>query len=502
MRGGRLPLSENGATPRNERKKNQMSITALAALMPELSTHFTTGLLAAGPEAVLGAGAAVGAGLLVSLLLVKNFLHVCKPNQVLIFTGRKRVENGRDLGPMIVLPHGVKGQAQEFEGGGRGRGWRFPVIERVDKMDTTTMSIDVHVQNAYSKGNIPLRIHAIANVKIHHNPALLRNAVERFLGRERNEIRIVAQQTLEGALREVTAQMTPEQVNEDRLTFAENLLASVQDDLDKLGLELDTLKIQNVSDDTKYLDSLGRPRIAEVLRDAENAENQVMQEVAQAEAHAKQRSEGAKADAEGAVLSRRNELTRVRAELDGQSAAVEREAEVAAKTARAEAEKELQRVRAILEQKRLQAEVVIPAEVQRAASELRAKGDAAGTIEDGKAVVEVLAATTEAWKAMGPQAKEIYVIQHLEEIVSKVVNNMKGISVDEVHVLDPGDGSGLSSYAASYPQAVARVLSALGETVGIDVPKVLAGSEGAIAAGLSKSFGAPKTPGALSKGGV
>src|SRR5690606_32297893 len=138
---------------------------------------------------------------------------------------------------------------------------------------------------------------AIANVKIHSDPNLLRNAIERFLGREKNEIRIVAQQTLEGALREVLAQMTPEQVNEDRLTFAENLIKSVADDLDKLGLELDTLKIQNVSDDTSYLDSLGRPRIAEVLRDAENAENQAMQETSEAEARQRQRSQGAKADA-------------------------------------------------------------------------------------------------------------------------------------------------------------------------------------------------------------
>lgn len=466
-----------------------------------------SGLLGVGPEVVLGAGAGAGLVLLLGLLLVKNFLHVCKPNQVLIFTGRKRMKNGVDLGPMIVLPHGVKGQPAEFSGGGRGRGWRWPVIERVDKMDTTTMSIDVHVHNAYSKGNIPLRIHAIANVKIHDNPALLRNAVERFLGRERAEIRTVAQQTLEGALREVLAQMTPEQVNEDRLTFAENLIKSVKDDLDKLGLELDTLKIQNVSDDTKYLDSLGRPRIAEVLRDAENAENQVMQEVAQAEAHAKQRSESAKAMAEAAVLSRRNELQKVRAELDGEAAAVEREAEVAAKTARAEAEKKLQEVRAVLEQKRLQAEVVIPAEVERAALEVKAKGDAAPTVEDGRAVVEVLEATAEAWKAMGPQAKEIYVIQHLEDIVAQVVKNMKGISVDEVHVLDPGDGSGLSSYAASYPQAVARVLSALGDTLGVDVPKVLAGAESSLsnkagAPRVSPPVGGPKTPSSLLKGGA
>lgn len=471
-------------------------------------------LLGLTPEAVVASGAGIAIVLLVFLVAVKYLLFICRPNEVLIFTGRKRVKNGVDLGPMIVMPHGKSGQAPEFAGGGKGRAWRIPIIERVDRMDTTTMSIDVVVHNAYSKGNIPLRIHAIANVKIHSDPSLLRNAIERFLGREKNEIRVVAQQTLEGALREVLAQMTPEQVNEDRLTFAENLIKSVADDLDKLGLELDTLKIQNVSDDTSYLDSLGRPRIAEVLRDAENAENQAMQETTEAEARQRQRSQVAKARAEGEVLKRRNELAKVQAELNGEAEAVEREAVAAAKTARAEAEKELQEVRAVLEEKRLEAEVVIPAEIRREAEALRAKGDAAPTAEDGRAVVEVLEATAQAWRQMGPQAKEIYVIQHLEEIVARVVANMKSIQIDEVNVLDPGDGSGLSSYAASYPQAVARVLSALGETIGIDVPAVLAGSSGRGEGGgglpprtpapRGPTFGGGTTPsvGSSEKGGI
>jgi flotillin len=453
-----------------------MHALILGALSGALS-HTSSGvplLLGAGEAVWTLVPALVAIALVAAVMYTKAFLYICKPNEILIFTGRKRVENGVDHGPLIVMPHGVRGQGMAGAGGGRGRAWRTPIVERVDKMDTTTMSIDIVTNNAYSKGNIPLTIHAIANVKLHSDSKLLRNAIERFLGRERNEIRIVAQQTLEGALREVLAQMTPEQVNEDRLTFAENLIRSVADDLDKLGLELDTLKIQNVADDTGYLDSLGRPRIAEVLRDAENAENQAMQETTQAEAAEKQRSQTAKATAEAAVLSKGNELDRVRAELGGQAAAVEREAETAAKTARAEAEKKLQEVRAVLEEKRLQAEVIIPAEAQRAAAGLRAKGAAAATSEDGKALVKVLEATSQAWVAMGPQAKEIYIIQHLEEIVEQVVAQMKGVEVGEVSILDPGDGSGLSAYAASYPQAVAGVLRALGETVGIDVPEVMA----------------------------
>jgi flotillin len=411
---------------------------------------------------VIGSALSLGFLILFTVILAKRFLHICTPDEVLIFTGRRR-------GALIIRPRG----SSDDPGAGTGRKWRVPIIERVDRMDMTTMSIDIVVQNAYSAGNIPLQIHAIANVKIHSEPQLLRNAIERFLGQSIAEVRLVAQQTLEGALREVLAQMTPEQVNEDRLAFADNLIRSAKDDLDKLGLQLDTLKIQNVSDGTGYLDSLGRPAIAQALRDAQNAENEAKQIVTQAQAAGKQRAETAKAKAETQIVSKKNELDEVNAGLDGEAQAVEREAEAAAKTVRAEAEQDLQRLRSQLEHKRLQADIVIPAEIQRQAEAILAKGAAAPTIENGKAVVDVLQTTAEAWKAMGPYAREIYVIQHLEEIVQTVVRNLQNIDVGEVNVLDPGDGSGLSSYAAAYPQTIAAVLRALRETTGVDVPAIL-----------------------------
>src|SRR5690606_2270532 len=427
---GRRNAPEHRARHSHPRLEGEPLVIAssLVALAPEGSS----GSLAV--FVVAGSALAIAIALLGLVLLARSLLHICAPNEVLIFTGRKN-------GPLIVLP---RGRDTEL-GAGKGRKWRIPLVERVDRMDMTTMSIDVVVQNAYSAGNIPLQIHAIANVKIHSEPRLLRNAVERFLGQTGREIGLVAQQTLEGALREVLAQMTPEQVNEDRLAFAENLMRSAKDDLDKLGLQLDTLKIQNVSDSTGYLDSLGRPAIAQALRDAENAENQVMQEVTQAQATAHRRAEVAKATASTATLSKANELEQIRAELDGTARAVELEAKVAAKTARAQAERELQSVRTQLEGKRLQAEIVIPAEFRRRAEAILAKGNAAPTLEHGKALVEVLQATVAAWQTMGPHAREIYVIQHLEEILQAVLDQLD-IAVDEVVVVDPGDGSGLASY--------------------------------------------------------
>ena len=417
----------------------------------------------------LGVGAsALGAVLFLLLLfaIARSMLKIARPNEALVFSGKTYTqEDGTRVG-YRVFSQGM-------------RAWRIPIVERVDRIDMRLLPIDIRVQNAYSAGNIPLQIHAIANVKIHSNPQIIGNAIERFLGRSTAEIQTVAQQTLEGAVREVIATLTPEEVNEDRLAFAEKLSEAAIDDLNKLGLQLDTLKIQTVSDDTGYLDSLGRPQIAAALRDAENAENVAAQETARAQAGSMQRADVARADAEKNILSKQNDLRRVQAELEGAAQAVEREAVAAAQTARAEEEKALQTLRSTLEQKRLQAEVVIPAEIQREARAVLAIGDAAPTAENGAAAVQVLELMGEAWKAMGPQAKEIYVIQHLEEIVGTVVDQLQGVNVESVTVLDQGDGSGMASYAATYPKMVASVLAALGESTGVDVPKILNGKQGA-----------------------
>ena len=428
-------------------------------------------VLAAAADAVFGAFGAA-AGVLVLLSLAQRFLYLCKPNEILIFTGRRRADGG---GSLVIMGRGTAQAAHRGIASGKGRAWRIPIIERVDKMDVSTISTDIVVQNAYSAGNIPLRIHAIANVKVHSNPALVRNAIERFLGRSRMEVQVVAQQTLEGALREVLAQMTPEEVNEDRLSFAEHLMKAAADDLDKLGLQLETLKIQSVSDETGYLDSLGRPRVAAALRDAENAENQAKQETTEAEAAAHQRAETARQIAEKEIAKKRNALSQIKAELDGEARAVEEEATMAAKTARAAAEQELQRVRREVESLRLSAEVTIPAEFEKAAAELRAKADAAPTIENGEATVRVLEVTAQAWDRMGPKAKELYVIQNLEDIVSTVIEKTHDIEVREVTMLDRGDGSSLASYAAAFPQTVAAILQSLSATTGIDVHQILSG---------------------------
>jgi flotillin len=291
------------------------------------------------------------------------------------------------------------------------------------------------------------------------------------------QIGAVAQQTLEGVLREVVAELTPEQVNEDRLRFAESLKRNAKDDFDKLGLELDVLKIQSVSDEQSYLHNLGRADIARMIRDAQNAENQANQSVAEAQATARQRAESAQKQAEAQVLTKRNELRGELARLEAEAKAIENEAEVAAETARAQAEQELQSMRGELERLRLECDVFLPAEAQRIASEAEARGRAAPVVESGKAAAQALAMVSKQWQAAGTDGRDLYVLQHLKAFVEAAVARVTRAKINELAVVDGGDGASFTGAVASFPAAVSHVLQETGDAIGVDMERLLRGAD-------------------------
>ena len=153
-------------------------------------------------------------------MVLTRFLYICQPNEVLVFSGGQRASVGRKVGYRII-----KG----------GRALRIPLLETVDSMDLTNMPIEVAVQGAYSKGGIPLNVHGIANVKIAGEQPVLDNAIERFLGVDRARIMAIAKDTLEGNLRGVLATLTPEELNQDKIKFAQSLLSEAEDDLRSSG---------------------------------------------------------------------------------------------------------------------------------------------------------------------------------------------------------------------------------------------------------------------------
>ena len=314
------------------------------------------------------------------------------------------------------------------------------------------------------------------------------NAVERFLGRDQTAIQAVAKETLEGNLRGVLATLTPEEVNEDRLKFADSLSQEVEHDLSKLGLHLDVLKIQHVTDDANYLSSIGRERIAQVIKEAEIAESNAQNEAAKEAASAEMRAKVAEADAERLIAQRRNEVRTTSAELEAQVRSMAERAQAAAAGAQATAMQELEGVRRELEAIRLQADVVVPADVKREAAALEAAGNAASVAEDGRASAESLRFVAESWKKAGPAAQDMFLINKIEGITAIVVQGVRRIQLGPVHLIDSGDGQALPRFAAAYPMAVAAVLKSLAATTGVDITAMLANHHDA-AAGTALSVG-------------
>ena len=186
---------------------------------------------------------------------------------------------------------------------------RIPLIEKLSWLDLNTIPLVVEVTNAYSRGTIPLNVQGIANVKVSSQEGLLENAAERFLHVHNSAIGQIAKETLEANLRGVLATMSPEEVNEDRLKFSHQLIDEADDDIKTLGLELDVLKIQNVTDDVQYLESVGRRLTATVIRDARVAEATRAAESEQAEAAARQAAQVAALSADKAHRGRAERST-------------------------------------------------------------------------------------------------------------------------------------------------------------------------------------------------
>lgn len=378
-----------------------------------------------------------------------NLLHRCPPSQVLIFAGKTRRVGNRRFGYRLIQG---------------GRGFRVPFLEKVYSLDLTNMIIDINATNAYAKGGVPVNVQGVANVKIAAHEPVLNNAIERFLGKSRAEIIGIAKATLEGALRGVLATLTPEQLNDDRSALDEQIVQEVENDLTTLGLVVDTLKIQNITDDVRYLDSIGRirnsqlqsdSRIAEamaradaVFRKAENSEQEVKAEVAAATAVAKADADKMLAD----IISRRAALV------------AEEQAAVAALVAQAEAEVNVQKARVEQVRNRLEADVVQPARASCGAMEQQAKASVAPIIEDGKARAQALVSMSTSWKAAGDQAREIFLLQKIAPVIEKITDTISSAKIDKVTVIDSAISGG-----GTNPARLLALSEQIKEIFGIDL---------------------------------
>ncbi len=262
------------------------------------------------------------------ITLAHNY-HTVPPNKVAIVFGRTRKSS----------TEGAQKRGYRVVAGGGFLIW--PIVEQVQYMSLNVMTFQLNVLAAPDTKGAPVSVTAIANVKVLSEEGMLGLAVERFLGFSTEQIQSVARENLESNLRAIVGTLTIEQLINDRQSLQSSVMREAEGDLKKLGLGVDLLNIQNVSDDQGYIGSLGKKRTAEVKRDADIGAAEANRDTALKVASATQASEEGKANAERAISDARRTKELAVAENMASVGAMQARIAIKAKIAAAEEQKVL-----------------------------------------------------------------------------------------------------------------------------------------------------------------
>ena len=353
---------------------------------------------------IVGVVVGIVVALLVALMLLsKNYIKV-SPNQAAVISGRtRRLGDGTTVGYRQV-----RGGATLV----------VPFLEKVEYLDLNVITVPLATTRAYTSQGVPVSVKAVANVKIKGDDESLRAAAERFLGMPQEQFHGLIFQTLEGHLRAILGTLTVEEINNDRQSFAQKLTSEAAGDLEKMGIGLDALTIQEISDEEGYLDALGKRRTAEVKRDAEIGQAEANRDSKIKASLALQEGEKVRLNTEALIAQSNRETEIQKAQVAAEIQSERAKANQAGPLAEAKAQQEvvaeevrIERIRtqeqiAVQEQevlrkeKELEATVVKAAEAQRKAAVLLAQGqqEAAILAAEGHKQAQIAQAEADAAK--------------------------------------------------------------------------------------------------------
>ena len=235
--------------------------------------------------------ALVVGGVVVILFVFTMFLAIWAsrytkvgPNQVLIISGRKH---------RIVDSDGTVSEVgfRVVKGGGV---FVWPVYEKVDVLSLELLTIDVQTPEVYTSKGVPVRVDGVAQIKVKGDDISIRTAAEQFLSKGTEDIKNIAMQTLEGHLRAILGTMTVEDIYQNRDAFAAKVQEVAAGDLANMGLQIVSFTIRDIRDNQGYLEALGKPRIAQVKRDAQIAQAEADRDAMIRSAQAQQAGQEAK----------------------------------------------------------------------------------------------------------------------------------------------------------------------------------------------------------------
>lgn len=289
-------------------------------------------------------------GLLILLLfaflgIIARYYVRVPPNRVAVVFGRRsRDAEGTRTGFRLV------------QGGGF---VKWPVVVSVEWLSLEVMPIPVTTTASVTIDGVPVRVDALANVKIGSTESLQRAAAERFLTMDEREVYQLIQQTMEGHLRAIVGTMTVEDLIRNRAAFSSNLVEQSASDLETMGLLIDNMPIREITDDHGYIEALGKRRIAEVRRDAQVGIAQAQRDADLASSEARKIGETAKIQADvGIADAERDKRIKV-AQFDAEAEAERAKADQAGPLSSAQARQQVKQEEVKIEELDRQAQIAV-----------------------------------------------------------------------------------------------------------------------------------------------
>ncbi len=369
-----------------------------------------------------------------------------------------KIVGGNELG--VVTGSGGKKGFRTLSGG---RAFIIPLIQRFNKFDLTPITIEVVVDSAIAAGIVPLNVKATVSFAIASNDTGRSHAVTRILeiATNRENLRKIAGDIIEGHLRDSIASITPEQVMKDKDTLVAKMINVCKKDLENIGLEITTMNIADVDD--HRLPGVEEPDLYIALLkriQSANAETKARQAQAEARAAAAEQAQARRGETE--VKNLKNELERLKAEVrvklaeEGQRQKVGIEQESAgarAKISGIKAEIEAEKKHIDMLKSKFQAELVTPATAESEKAVLDAK--AAISVWQGvaRAEIEQLQITLATMKNAGKEARRAWILDNFETLFAPFAKTLDNYPAQRISVVS-GMGGEREPISAIHPHAV------------------------------------------------
>jgi flotillin len=414
------------------------------------------------------AGSVLAALLLIAFAVWAHQYAKVGPNEVLIISGRRTRDPQR--GYRIV------------RGGGT---FVRPFREKVQRMSLELLQFDVRTPETYTSHGVPVQIDGVCMVKVEGSDEGIERAAEQFLSRGRDDIVRTAMQAVEGHMRAAVGTLSVEDIYRERQRLVAAIRQLAEPDLHRMGLTIVSLTVRTIADKQGYLEALGRPRTAQVKRDAVRGEAEAEREARAARYEADLAIEASRRDYETRRAAFKAEGLRASAEADlaydlQQAITRQRLRREELEVQIVERRRQIELMDAEVERRRreLEAEVVEPAlararEVEANAEARRDEvaalgwGEAEALRMKGIAEGEAMLAKARSWSEYNEAAIADRVLEILPALASAVAAPLA--RTDKIVMIGGGDGAtpGAARITRDVTQVVAELPAILEALTGM-----------------------------------